>query len=383
MNAPNFRVEMKAPRTARVEIYDALGPSWAGMIDAKTVSGAIGAAGELDEIEVRINSPGGSVWEGLAINNILKSHPAQVHVKVDGVAASAATLVMMAGDTVEIPKNAMFMVHEPSTFAWGDEKALLKAAEMLVKARDSALETYLAKNKVKTRAELAAMMAEETWMLGEEAVAAGFADTVGDELPVAAASPTQIRYEYQKAPSQFASLLGLAMSARPNPQLEPNPMATDTKTPEQLAAEKAANDKAVADAQASADAAAKTAADAAVKAERERSTEIHALCQQAGHPELAGKLLEAGTSVADAQKTLLAKLCEERKLQADGEPETGGGNDPDAKYKQEYADNRANFVKNKLSEADYIRSRRRDDGAEMLIDFEANALKMQEKYRAA
>jgi ATP-dependent protease ClpP protease subunit len=176
MTQPNFNIVMLAKGKARVEIYDVIGPSWAGMIDTKLVAQHLKDAGELSDIEVRINSPGGSAFDGLAIHNILKDHPAKVTVVIDGVAASAASLIAMAGDTIRIPKNAMMMIHEASGYVFGNKAELSKAIDMLDGVNRAGVATYVAKSK-QSAEKVAQWMNDETWFTGQEAVDAGLADT--------------------------------------------------------------------------------------------------------------------------------------------------------------------------------------------------------------
>lgn len=363
MKAPNFKLEMKGERTARLEIYDEIGPSWAGMIDASTVSKAINEAGPLDSIEVRVNSPGGSIFQGVAIYNILKSHPATVNMKVDGVAASSASVVLMAGDTIEVPKNAFVMIHDPMMVARGGEVEMTRAADLLSKVKAVIVETY-AKRTGKTPEAISKMMSEETWMTGDVAMENGFASGVSEELPitnVAAVAASFSDYQYSRAPENLSSLWSLAMTATAKEQKQ----MPDTKTPEQIAAEvkaqadaQALADKAAADQRAAKDLEIKNAA--TVEANK-RAADIMAVCNQAGKPELAADFIGNGTDLAGVQAHLLKVLCAERKPVDDGEEGTQK-TDENAAYKAEYVKNSANFKAAGLSEADYIETRKIEDG---------------------
>ncbi len=128
-------------------------------------------------ITVRINSGGGDVFAANAIYTSLKDHPANIHVKIDGIAASAATIVAMAGDKISIPANAYMMIHNPMLVLWGMYGAedMEKMAETLETIRDGIVNAYMARTG-KDRKALEKLMDAETWMTGEEAVAEGFAD---------------------------------------------------------------------------------------------------------------------------------------------------------------------------------------------------------------
>lgn len=362
MKAPNFSLEMKAPRNAVIELYDEIGPAWAGMIDPSVVSRAINEAGPLDNIEVRINSPGGSVFHGVAIHNLLKNHPAKVHMRVDGVAASSASVVLMAGDTIEVPKNAMVMIHDPAMVARGGEAEMVKAAELLAKIKAQIIDTY-AKRTGKPAEAIAKMMTDETWMNGEEAVANGFATQVTSELPLpkaVAASTMQAvatySESYSRAPENFSSLYSLAMCAT-SKEIEPMPEA---KTAEQIAAEAqaAAEIKAKADAEAIAKHAAEIAN--AVEAERNRAADITAACEKAGKPAMASKFIADKTSLADVQARLFDVMCQERKPADDTSERQTTEADPHAAYKAEYAKNP--HLKATMTEEAYVETRLIDDG---------------------
>jgi ATP-dependent Clp endopeptidase proteolytic subunit ClpP len=324
--------------------------------------------GPLDSITVRINSPGGSVFEGVAIHNILKNHPAKVHTVVDGVAASIASVVMMAGDTIEVPKNALVMIHDPSMIAYGGEKDMQKAAELLAKVKTQIVETY-AKRTGKTPEAIAQMMADETWMTGDEAVTNGFANQVAADLPIQASATVAASFQnfnYSRAPENLGSLYSLAMTAT---RKEPPQMA-DAKTPEQIEIENkaAAELKAKQDADAAKALADKQAADIANAAdnERKRSADIIAVCNQAGKADLAAEFITNKATLADVQAHLLRVLCNERKPVDDGGTQQTQTADPNAAYKAEYAKHKDAYVRNGVSEDDFVKSRRIDDGLDPL-----------------
>ncbi|WP_397351398.1 head maturation protease, ClpP-related, partial [Paenibacillus larvae] len=101
--------------------------------------------GDLSTINLYINSPGGSVFEGIAIHNMLKRHKANVHVHVDALAASIASVIAMAGDTIYMPKNSMLMIHNPWIFAWGNASEMRKIADDLDRIGNSSKQVYLQK----------------------------------------------------------------------------------------------------------------------------------------------------------------------------------------------------------------------------------------------
>lgn len=158
---------------------------WGDEVTPKQFAEDLKALGDIDELDVRINSGGGDVFAAHAIHSQLKSHKSHVKVYIDGLAASAATIIAMAGDTVYIPSNAMMMIHNPWTLASGDSSELIKVADILDKVKESIIAVYQAKTQL-DKDELSRLMDEETWMTGSEAVEMGFADELLNAVEVAA-----------------------------------------------------------------------------------------------------------------------------------------------------------------------------------------------------
>jgi ATP-dependent Clp endopeptidase proteolytic subunit ClpP len=372
---PDFRIQMSAPRKAEIAIYDVLGPSWAGMIDAKLVDRKIKEAGPLDEIDVRLNTPGGSAYEGLAIHNLLKDHPAKVTTIVDGVAASAGSLILMAGDVRRVPKNALVMIHNPSTAAWGEKDELLKAANRLDQVKSAAIETYAARTGLSAE-KLAKMMDDETWLNGTEAVAQKFATEEAGEVSMSAATVEVERYQelYRNTPQNFGNLIALTAMTVPkeNPVTQPTapvvpaaPSSTAPTAPENKGAETPSTPVTTPAPQASAPTApAASEADRvqmAIADERKRVADITAACKLAGHSELAQDYINQGTTLADVQTALFTKVCAE-KTAVGGPPVEAPKNDANAKYVEEYKAGQYS-----MSQDEYVAMRRVDDGLDVLV----------------
>ena len=170
-------------KSADIVMYGSIGSDeyWDDVCD-KTIKEEIGNLGDVENINVHINSPGGSVFAAVAIANTLKNHKAKVTAYIDGLAASAATIITSACDVVKMPKNALFMIHNPLTWAYGNKQELEKTGILLDKVKDNILETYLAKAKDKTKEELSALMDEEKWFNAEEAKEYGFIDEIVGEM---------------------------------------------------------------------------------------------------------------------------------------------------------------------------------------------------------
>ena len=168
-------------KSAELILYGSIGSDeyWDDISD-KAFKQDIENLDDVENITLHINSPGGSVFSAVAIANTLKNHKAKITANIDGLAASAATIITSACDTVKMPKNALFMVHNPITFAYGNNQDMQKTLEMLNKVKNSIIETYL--NKAKTDKEtLSELMDNETWMSAEEAKEYGFIDEILDE----------------------------------------------------------------------------------------------------------------------------------------------------------------------------------------------------------
>lgn len=129
------------------------------------------------DISVWINSPGGDVFAASQIYNMLKEYKGKVTVKIDGLAASAASVIAMAGDEILMSPVAMLMIHNPSTLIWGEETDMVKAKEMLSEVKESIINAYEVKTNL-PRNKISKMMDNETWMSSNKAVELGFADKV-------------------------------------------------------------------------------------------------------------------------------------------------------------------------------------------------------------
>lgn len=163
----------------QIDIYGDIGESlWGDSISANDVKSAL--SGMTGDVLVRINSAGGSVFDGFAIYNLLREYKGSVTVKIDALAASAASVVAMAGDSIEMADNALFMMHNPWTFALGESKDMIKTAELLDKIRDSIVATYKVKTDLSSD-EISDMMDQETWLSADEAIEKGFVTSKSSE----------------------------------------------------------------------------------------------------------------------------------------------------------------------------------------------------------
>ncbi|MBP2229656.1 ATP-dependent protease ClpP protease subunit [Azospirillum agricola] len=165
----------EAASEAEVYIYGDIGGWWDG-IQAEEFAKEIGAL-DVDTINVRLNSPGGVVFDGVAIYQALARHKANVVIHIDGIAASIASVIAMAGDEIRIVEGANVMIHKPWSFAIGDAVAMRKEGEILDKLESGIIDIYAARTGQERQA-LVDWVGAETWFSAAEAKDAGFADTV-------------------------------------------------------------------------------------------------------------------------------------------------------------------------------------------------------------
>lgn len=180
-----------AEKTGELLIYGDIGENWWGeSITAKSVADRLKEIGEVDVLHVRINSAGGSAFEGIAIYNQLVRAKPRVEVDIDGMALSIASVIAMAGARIRMAENASLMIHDPWTFAMGDADELRKTAEVLDGMKDNLVTTYERRTSI-ARDELADLMAEETWFSAAEAQERGFIDeiTAGQEAEASGKVP--------------------------------------------------------------------------------------------------------------------------------------------------------------------------------------------------
>jgi ATP-dependent Clp endopeptidase proteolytic subunit ClpP len=173
-------------RGSRGEIwlYDPVGSSFFGdAISAKMFQRELTALGKVDSISLHINSPGGDVFDGLAIYNMLKTHPAQVVVDIDGLAASIASIISMSGDTIRMAENAMMMIHDPQGFAMGNATEMQRTAALLDTVKGNLVDTYHSRTG-QAKESIGAWMTDETWMTSDACMANGFCDSVAANTKV-------------------------------------------------------------------------------------------------------------------------------------------------------------------------------------------------------
>jgi ATP-dependent Clp protease protease subunit len=411
------------PTAAELLIYGTIGGDmYDDGITARDLKQQLDALGDVATIRVRINSPGGSAFDGVAIYNLLVAHAALVTVTIDGAAISAASLVAMAGDEIEIGHNALLMIHRAATVQFGTAEDMRSTADLLDKLDGTIVATYAARTGLEVD-EVAELLKAETWFNADEAVEQGFADRVVEAKQVAA----HIDLERLTDPPAFVVAAAAAAPwQRPGPPAAPAlDAACDRHLNEPIAARPlAGNDQANAvdpedqhtppeseepmtepiralfilsgmpadldDDQATAwlednpelvltdklrevlglAAPPATPADPPpapdlAAAENIRCTTIRALCDQAGKPELARDFMaDRSVTVDQARDALFAAMCNANPPVGDGEgndaPPTAGT--PDERFAAEYAEQPEVHAMTGVTVEQYVRSRKIDEG---------------------
>ena len=182
-NSADLEPRNEGGRVARVDITGPIG-GW-DVSGSEFLRELKDLGDDISEIDLRVHSPGGSILDGLAIFNGIKNHPAKVVGRVEGLAASMGSAVLMAADEIEIPENAYVMIHNVSGGAYGDIEELESMAALMRKLQDDVTDLY-ADATGKDREEIAELMAAETWMNGKDAVENGFATRVLEPVKAAA-----------------------------------------------------------------------------------------------------------------------------------------------------------------------------------------------------
>lgn len=177
-----MKINMKNKK-AEVFLYGDIGGFFG--ITAESFVREIKSLGELSTINLRINSDGGNVFDGVAIYNFLRSHQARVEVDIDSLAASIASIIAMAGDEIRIADNAWMMIHDPWIVTGGTSDELRKTADTMDGIRDTLLDTYMHKTK-QSRDDVSEMMKNETWLNAKDAKDKGFVTHITGALDIAA-----------------------------------------------------------------------------------------------------------------------------------------------------------------------------------------------------
>ena len=317
--APWYDIKAAAGRTS-IRIFGEIG--WD--VTSADFIRDLDAVGTNGDIEIHINSVGGSVYEGLPIFNRLKQHDGEIVVVVEGLAASMASVIAMAGTTIRAFPASQIMIHEPKAFTSGDHKDHARRSDQLAQMRDILIDIYTARTG-QDRAVIDEWVAAETWFKADVALENGFVDELIEDEPadIAACLRGFDLSAYKRAPAELVamatSIEGRAAPESPAPAGEaaaPAPVGTEAAsaaaTTQGVDSMKAESKNPAADIEA--------AAKDAVAAERKRVADVTALFSgHDGHGDLLASAIADGWDEARASKELLSALG-----QKSGAP-TGGG----------------------------------------------------------
>ena len=200
-----FNIVNKADKS-EIWIYEQIGEDfWSGGgITAKSFQKEL-ATIKSSQIDLHINSPGGEIFDGITIYNLIKQHPANVTTYIDGLAASIASVIAMAGNEIYMAENALMMIHNPWGFAMGDSDEMRKTADLLDKIKESLIVAYNSKSGMKDE-EIQSLMAEETWMSAQEAMDYGFVDEITESMDLAACAkfvPLMQKAKFKHIPEEI------------------------------------------------------------------------------------------------------------------------------------------------------------------------------------
>jgi ATP-dependent Clp protease protease subunit len=302
-----------AADVAELLIYDVIGFDWwtgEGITAKQFVKDLAALPDSITTIKVRVNSPGGDVFEAVAIANALKQHRARIEMSIEGLAASAATIVTCAGDVIRIADNALMMIHNPWSWVIGESKDMRKTADKLDIIRGSILATYCWVSPLSAD-ELSALMDATTWMDAAEAIANGFATETVEGLRAAALLDPAALAKFPAVPDKYRARLRAVLAtpaervaASAAEVLRECAAASCLELAEGLLAGGATLEEVHARMQGARDARAQAEA---------RATEIRGLCAAANLPELADDYIRdaaVSTATIRAQLTkITAKLA--------------------------------------------------------------------------
>jgi ATP-dependent Clp protease, protease subunit len=332
---------------AEIAIYDEIG---AYGVSAKGFLAELGALPDGTPIDLRLNSPGGSVFDAVAIHNALKRHEGPVTVWIDGIAASAASYVAMAGDEIVMPENAFLMIHDPAGLVMGTAEDMRAMAEALDKVKGSLLAGYAAKSG-RAAEEIAVLMAAETWLDAKDALELGLADRLAEPVRIAAAfdigrfrnaPPALVEAVAASAPEEQAAVEASSHSEEAEAAEADEEAAAGAEAEADQIGEEQHGDEAdaaeppptghvgEADVPASdplppeqSPGAAEPPA-ATIRAEvMAHARAVVELCRLAGQPQMAGRFLERETSLDDVRAALLAARTEAEPEISSSHPQPG------------------------------------------------------------
>lgn len=183
---PSYKAVNRSQSVGEIWLYGSIGSDFFGEgVTAKQFADDIKKLGNITQLHLRINSDGGVVTDARAMYNILVEHKAHVTVHIDGIAASAASFLAMAGDEIEISEGGFFMIHDARAVSIGTAEDMRHMADVLDQVNETIRQTYAARTGIEED-KIKKWMEEETWFTGKEAVNFGFADKLVENKRIAA-----------------------------------------------------------------------------------------------------------------------------------------------------------------------------------------------------
>lgn len=201
----NFVKNEVDPKIGQLDLYGEISDvSWFGdEVTPAQFKKDLDSLGDIEQLDIYINSPGGDVFAGQAIYSILKRTKAHITVHIDGLAASIASIIAMAGDEVIMPSNAMMMIHNAWAYAAGNKDELRDMADTLEKI-DAVLRGIYAERTGRTEEEIAEKMDAETWFSADDALSFGLIDSIDGEAKIAALTK-EYANRYHNIPKEMVS----------------------------------------------------------------------------------------------------------------------------------------------------------------------------------
>ncbi len=197
-------------------IYSEIGGMWG--ISSNEVAEFLQANQDQD-VEIRINSPGGSVTEGIAIYNLLRSHNGSVSVVVDSLCASIATIIALGGNSLSMNLGSLFMIHNPWVIMGGESEDLRKEADVLDTIKEQIINIYMTKFNG-SRDEIIAIMDDETWLTDTETMKFGFADMIEQQLKISASVKYDLKKFFNNIPTNKGNNMNKEENSVEAPEVE-------------------------------------------------------------------------------------------------------------------------------------------------------------------
>lgn len=321
-----YAINAKAdkPEEAEISIYESIG-AWG--VSAAAFIADLKKLGDVKNVLLTVNSPGGSVFDGLAIYNALsnlRNKGVTITAKVMGIAASAASFVVMAANKIEMPENSFMMVHYGSALAFGNADEMRETADILDKVDASIVGIYVARTG-KPEEDVRALLQAETYMTASEAKEKGFADTVTENVKATAS------FELDRLPENVKALFKSVQAAAPTPAPEPEPAPDPAPTVQSPLAQQVSEMAAKAGMPEFADVWALGCTDiAAAQRAITEAGEIKALCDVAKAQDKAAGFIRNSTPLAKVREALIAARAEadEKSHTSNVRPSNGSASTP-------------------------------------------------------